>query len=631
MGQDATGREQELPPDFTKDGCSMSSDCNDGNPCTTDRCNQNYQCAYDPVDCSELDDECNAGACNSRDGKCGKVPANEGKTCMTAGQEPGTCMAGLCAPVPQCAVDSFWALDCSDGAQTGDTSAATNILSSYGSITGLDGPELAYEWLSYTERNVTVTLSNATADFDLIILEGDKCVATANVVASKQTPGNGNESLTFKAKADQGYMIVVDAKAGQAGTFTLTTSCEKMCSPVKTLACNQTLMGNTTSGQTKVGQTQCSTTMGGGPEESYLISFAVDTDVKLTLKGLSQDLDLAVVYESGKDCDGYCKAEDGKTGTTDETVSFTAYGTSNYYAIVDSKGAGGPYQLEVSCPPSCASGKTFACDNPEVSGKNDEMGSTDAIDSWTGAPNTTGPEVAYRFDPAVTGAYTITMTGLTADLDLIVVEGTYSKCDPTVTPVATSAKTGTQSETITFNFDSTKYYWIIVDGKNGAVSNFNLKMTSTVAQCVVSCSNPLNSFWGCGTMPYDKTKMGKTDDSGSTDRVSAWCNGTITNLSGHEMAHKFYPDPGKGGMFTFTLSGLTSDAVLMVFEAQTSGPECNPTVACLATSDNPGTANEVVTFNAVDTKDYYVVVDTKNNTTTSYKLEMTGKPAVCPP
>ena len=101
------------------------------------------------------------------------------------------------------------------------------------------------------------------------------------------------------------------------------------------------------------------------------------------------------------------------------------------------------------------------------------------VDSWgTCATKTTGPEVVYRFSPLTNGSYTFELTGLTADLDLIVMEGDVSRCDPTNTCLASSTNMGTQSESVTFMASTIKYYYIGIDGKNGAVSPFTLKIKS---------------------------------------------------------------------------------------------------------------------------------------------------------
>ncbi len=76
--------------------------CDDGDLCTTCDSTTGGPCAGIPVDCSNLDDECNAGTCNAATGLCEAVPANESGTCddgdaCTVNDE---CGSGVCAGIP---------------------------------------------------------------------------------------------------------------------------------------------------------------------------------------------------------------------------------------------------------------------------------------------------------------------------------------------------------------------------------------------------------------------------------------------------------------------------------------------------------------------------------------------------
>src|SRR6202011_5714486 len=131
--------------------------------------------------------------------------------------------------------------------------------------------------------------------------------------------------------------------------------------------------------------------------------------------------------------------------------------------------------LQVDCPASCTTSNYMDCYSQSDTRKNDDATqSKKIVDAWACDPGTTGPEVIYQFAPSKSGQYTFTLDGLTADLDLIVVEGTYSTCDPTTACVASSVTAGTAAESVTFMADSSKIYYVAVDGKAGAVSNYTL-------------------------------------------------------------------------------------------------------------------------------------------------------------
>ena len=103
------------------------------------------------------------------------------------------------------------------------------------------------------------------------------------------------------------------------------------------------------------------------PENSYILSPSTDTNYKITLKGLTQDLDMQVIdSNTGSDCDSACETSDIESGTMNETVNFTGFGSSTYFVVVNSKSTPGPYALEVDCVLPCNSGaqNSLSCDSP---------------------------------------------------------------------------------------------------------------------------------------------------------------------------------------------------------------------------------------------------------------------------
>jgi hypothetical protein len=82
--------------------------CDDGNLCTEgDVCQSDGSCAGTAVDCTELDNACNVGACNPADGSCLAEPANEGGPCddQNACTGPDTCSGGVCTSGPTISCD----------------------------------------------------------------------------------------------------------------------------------------------------------------------------------------------------------------------------------------------------------------------------------------------------------------------------------------------------------------------------------------------------------------------------------------------------------------------------------------------------------------------------------------------
>jgi len=81
-----------------------------------------------------------------------------------------------------------------------------------------------------------------------------------------------------------------------------------------------------------------------------------------------------------------------------------------------------------------------------------------------------GPEYAYSFVPDVSGTATATLSGMSADLDVFVLDGWWGVCSPgnCIAYHNTSA---------TFNVVAGETYYLVVDGYQGAISDYTLSVT----------------------------------------------------------------------------------------------------------------------------------------------------------
>jgi hypothetical protein len=612
---------------FLQMGCNIKADCDDSNNCTKDVCAPDHTCKNDPIPCGMLDDECNDGTCNPANGMCEARPstAKEGKTCGAMTMMPGICKMGMCMPVPLCE-QSFTSLDCSSwSASNSDTTTGhMNVLDTYACATGETGPELAFPFLVTTDRTVTISLANTTADLDLIVLDGNACTSMATCVASSLT--TGADQVTFHAMANHDYVVVVDGKNGAVGDFDINVSCAS-CQPIQALACNQSYPGDTTAATaTTVMSSYDCAMMEPGPENSYTLAQSLDTSYRITARSLTQDLDLIVVLDDSGQCDPtWCKAESLNTGTADEVVSFIGYSSSTYAVIVDSKSTGGPYVLEVQCPPSCyTSGNTISCTQSDSMSSDDPVHSKDLVDTWScpGGTGYTGNEVVFHFSPAVNGMYTAELTGIVGgqDLDLFILEGGFSSCDPTGTCVGQSIHAGNANESVDFMGDSTKDYYVAVDSKGGA-STFTLKIKG--AACPgPSCYQAANNV----SCTYLEEKRRNDDAARSKNQIDDWqCD---PGTSGPEVVYKFAPP--MPGQYKVDLDELTADLDLIVVDS-TSAFSCDASVMCDAFSNQGNTTPESVTFTTVAGKTYYIGVDGYNGAVGDFHIKLSSlTPGNCP-
>jgi len=126
------------------------------------------------------------------------------------------------------------------------------------------------------------------------------------------------------------------------------------CYPLYTVSCGDTVSESTSGEPNYIEEyTGCGNYPDTGPEVSFLFSTGTAGTVTLNLDAGTVDLDLAVVQESGDNCDpaGSCVEMSQDTGGVEE-LEFSATASTNYYIIVDGyDGAEGSFSLTVTCTP----------------------------------------------------------------------------------------------------------------------------------------------------------------------------------------------------------------------------------------------------------------------------------------
>jgi len=244
----------------------------------------------------------------------------------------------------------------------------------------------------------------------------------------------------------------------------------------------------------------------GGTEYVYAFTAEVSTTVTVTLSEETATTDIIVLA-------GSCEASACLTyGYVD--ASFEAVAGQTYYLIVDGfSGQQGAFTLSVACEdegpspsaescdsgvdedgdgaadcldsdcfgvsplcqPSCGasfSGYSLVCDDDSDAWNNGAQGSTNVITGYPGCFDTgshTGPEYVYGFTAESDGAITVTKTesGDAGDLDMFVLVDSGQGCNP-----ATCLEWGTDS--LTFLATPEVSYFIVVDGWEGAVADYEL-------------------------------------------------------------------------------------------------------------------------------------------------------------
>jgi len=265
------------------------------------------------------------------------------------------------------------------------------------------------------------------------------------------------------------------------------------CAQPPAIACNTSITGDTT--QDASPALFCPA-LGAGPSHVYDVSppFAVTrfpnygieqlAEVQLTPLG-SAPHDLAAWHFPFSDiaiCDKPQGACDAQSLGGDLTSKLLVGGDVSSTIAVAARGVGGPYRLDVSCRPSCRQSGGVALhswvDEPTIgcNGLQNYSNGLSAVDTWGAcATGLTGAETAFRLVSGRFGTHQVTLSGLTADLDLVVLSSDSRWiCDPQSPYITSSIHAGTADETVTFDAMPGKQYWIVVDGRDGASSNYDL-------------------------------------------------------------------------------------------------------------------------------------------------------------
>jgi subtilisin-like proprotein convertase family protein len=132
-----------------------------------------------------------------------------------------------------------------------------------------------------------------------------------------------------------------------------------------------------------------------------------------------------------------------------------------------------PVDDDDTTPPTggCSPTGFLSCLSPTVSGSTTSGLATDDVDSWAcPAGSMTGPEIGYWFTAPEAGDYAIVLSGMTVDLDLIVLEGTACSSSAACADYAGTAGV----ETATFTASAGDEFVVVVDGYNGAQGSFSL-------------------------------------------------------------------------------------------------------------------------------------------------------------
>jgi len=375
-----------------------------------------------------------------------------------------------------------------------------------------------------------------------------------------------------------------------------------------------------------------------GPEFAYRFEAPTDLNVTVRLFDESAQTDLLILEDQGQGCvPTECIAWGLKK------VSFPAKAGHAYFFVVDGYGgAKGSFGIELSCPlitetkcddgqdndldgsPDCLDGD---CDGaPFCQGvcvpardawcgfsegfSNMGWGSTHNVSKYPQCNSYTysGPEVTYRFTAPFDTTLSVELALETASTDILILG---EECDPSGCLAAGLDK-------VSLPVEGGETYSVVVDGYNAAVGTY-LVSFDCVSEDEVLCDdgvdNDEDGLLDCADeedcttdpacpkcSPKDVLVCGESDtwttaDADATDVVTAYqC--TPDAHDGPEYTYEFTAEAS--GPVTVTLSAEDGPTDVLVLEDDGWG--CSP-VHCI------GWAPSTVTFDAIKTHTYFIVVD----------------------
>jgi hypothetical protein len=314
----------------------------------------------------------------------------------------------------------------------------------------------------------------------------------------------------------------------------------------------------------------------------YRFNLTSTSNVSLNLNGLSANADLEILDNSGK-----VLQRAAKTGTTAETLNrqlgannLTDTNTANDYyhiRVYNKSNSSTNYTLNVNSTIIDSAGNTLstARDFGNVNGSkqvSDYVGSTDTNDY-------------YRFSVADISRYNVSLTGLSANADVQLLDSNGSI-------IQSAANTETTAEAMSGNLNVGTYFLRVFPNES-ANTNYTVKLTANILD---NAGNTLSTARNTGTLSGTKT----FSDAVSSVDTNDYYRFTLANAS----------------TFNLALNGLSADANVQLLDV-------NGTV--VQSSTNTASTAESINTN-LNAGDYFVRVFPNGSISTNYNLSLTSSP-----
>jgi hypothetical protein len=290
------------------------------------------------------------------------------------------------------------------------------------------------------QSNLTLSLTGLTANADVQLLNG-----SGGVITTSAKSGTTSESIASLLNTGT-YFVRVYRSSGDTN-YSLSLN----ATPIDNA-------GNTTATARAVGTltaTQSFSNWVGSLDTNDYYSFNVGTQSNLTLSltGLTANADVELLNSSGA-----VITTAAATGTTSESIT-RLLSTGTYYARVYQSSGDTNYSLSLNATPVDNAGNNTATARAVGT-----LTATQSFSDWVGSVDTND---YYSFNVGIQSNLTLSLTGLTANADVQLLNGSGGV-------ITTSAKSGTTSESIA-SLLNTGTYFIRVYQSSGD-TNYSLSL-----------------------------------------------------------------------------------------------------------------------------------------------------------
>jgi hypothetical protein len=352
------------------------------------------------------------------------------------------------------------------------------------------------------------------------------------------------------------------------------------------------------------------------PNSYYRFTINSLSNINLVLTDLSGDADVALVDASGT----IIRQPSILAGyTQDESISFANVNAGEYYIRVNQFSGDTTFTLNLSADRA----GVFADNASQLLANEFELNNVWGTVTQAGSLNNNNTSDTYHFDnPFVSGNYSLSLSGLTSDVDIRVVRDANQNGIVDIGDIiSTSIRLGTDNETIDLQgLGSGGYFVQVYQGSPGSNSNYTFTINNQPGV-------------GLATEPDDtidqaynvKTLNGSRHFNGA---LSGRSNQTGTVSGDSQDFYRF--ELGTTSDFSLSLTGMTSNAnVEVIRDANQNGRIDDGEVIALST--NSGINAEAILMQGLGAGKYIVRVYQDLNTTlvdTNYSLTLLASPGL---